>query len=548
MNRRIALPMMLLAFCLAAFPEVQAQNYKPALAGTFFKGDDFTRAEDELHYLHSLDNDWGDDEGKNWSAQWAGFIEAPYTGQVTFTARAVDGIRLALDGKVVIDGLENTNRRSGNAEMVKGRKTPVVLEFFCLDGKAQLHLYWQWQGQPKTIVPATELSHNPADLPDTSKEGVPADDVDFPAIEIPKGDQHKCVEKHIVVYDEPGRYAGWPANGGFWMWGDKMAVSFECGWFEDRPDWQDGHARDGGRPNEDIVAHSSDGGLTWTHKTYPALGSDDNLKPLTKGMDFSINGFAFKCQGSRFYYSYDYGQTWSGPFRLNIKHLPFDDDGVESHTCYLPTGSKEGYFFFGVEPEGAEDRFYCTKTTDGGKTFDFLGWISPSIESAPTYERWAVYSAVRLSEGHFIAALRRKINKRRGKIRTLNWIDVYESKDKGKTWAFLSKVADTDVVNSDFNGNPPSLIKLRDGRLAVTYGFRGRPTALCAKLSSDKGKTWSKPVILRRGSRNWDFGYSRSLQKDDGNVVTVYYWATPEHRNQYIAATIWNPEKVDADM
>jgi hypothetical protein len=89
---------------------------------------------------------------------------------------------------------------------------------------------------------------------------------------------------------------------------------------------------------------------------------------------------------------------------------------------------------------------------------------------------------------------------------------------------------------------------VKDGRLAVTYGFRGRPTALCAKLSSDKGKTWSEPVILRRGSRNWDFGYSRSLQKDEGNVVTVYYWATPEHRNQYIAATIWNPEKVDADM
>lgn len=374
--------------------------------------------------------------------------------------------------------------------------------------------------------------------------GVAGDSAGFPKIEIPQGEQHRCVEQHVVVYDELGRYAGWPANGGFWIWGDKLAVSFECGWFKDKPDWEDGHARDGSRGNEDVVAHSNDGGLTWTHKTYSALSSDDGMVLLTEEMDFSREGFGFKCQGSRFYYTYDYGQSWAGPFKLNIQGRPFDDDSIESHTCYLVMGKKEGYFFFGVEPDGAEDRFYCSKTTDGGKSFQFVGWISPSIKDAPQYERWAVYSAVEVEKDHLVAALRRKINKNRGKIKRLNWIDVYESKDAGRTWKFLSKVADTDVVNSDFNGNPPSVIKLQDGRLAVTYGFRGRPTAMCAKLSKDNGRTWSEPIILRRGSRNWDFGYSRSLQKADGKVVTVYYWATPVHRNQYITATIWDPSKV----
>jgi hypothetical protein len=366
----------------------------------------------------------------------------------------------------------------------------------------------------------------------------------FPEIDIPQGDQHACVDKHVVVYDEPGRYAGWPANGGFWMWGDKMAVSFECGWFKDKPDWEDGHARDYSRGNEDIVAHSKDGGLTWTHGTYPAMSSSDGMVPLDKEMDFSKEGFAFKCQGERFYYTYDYGQKWAGPFQLNIQGRPFDDDHIESHTCYLPTGPKAGYFFFGVEPEDAEDRFYCAKTTDGGKSFQFVGWISPPIEVGPKYERWAVYSAVQISKDHMVAALRRKIDKRRSKVERLNWIDLYESKDAGKTWSCLSKIADTDVVNSDFNGNPPSVIKLKDGRLAVTFGFRGRPTAMCAKISKDNGKTWGDTIILRRGSRNWDFGYSRSLQRKDGKVITVYYWATPEHRNQYLTATIWDPSKV----
>ncbi|MHC4154655.1 MAG: PA14 domain-containing protein, partial [Planctomycetota bacterium] len=431
MNRGASFRIILFILCVTTTALAQTGNYRPGLAGTFFKGNDFTRPdEDGPDYLESLDNNWGPSKGNDWSARWAGYIEGPVSGEVTFIAKAVEGIRLLVDGKVVIDGLEDSRKRSGKVQMVKGKETPIVIEFLCLDGNAELHVYWQWQNSGKSVVPVEALSYDPAKIGDTSREGMIDDGTEFPEIEIPRGEQHKCVEKHVVVYDEPGRYGGWPANGGFWMWGDKMAVSFECGWFKDKPDWEDGHARDD-RSNEDIVAHSSDGGLTWSHKTYPALSGDDGMVMLKEEMDFT----------------YDYGLSWAGPFELNIQGRPFDDDHIESHTTYLVTGPKEGYFFFGIEPDGAEDRFYCTKTTDGGKTFNFLGWISPSIEEAPKYERWAVYSAVEVSENHLIAALRRKIDKRRGKIKRLNWIDVYESKDAGKTWSHLSKVADTDVVN-----------------------------------------------------------------------------------------------------
>jgi hypothetical protein len=371
------------------------------------------------------------------------------------------------------------------------------------------------------------------------------DSAELPEVEKPPaGPEHECVVEHVVVYDEPGRYAGWPANGGFWIWGEETAVAFECGWFKDKPDWEDGHAKDQKRDNEDIVARSGDGGLTWTHKKYDIMSSGDGIRELEEAMDFDNPGFGFKCQGERFYYTYDRGKNWFGPYRARITGLAGADDDMESHTCYIINSKHDGYFFFGVEPDGAEDRFYCTRTMDGGRTFEFLGWVSPPPEKAPKYERWAVYSAIKVSERHLVAALRRKINKRSGRIKRLNWIDVYESKDGGMTWGFLSKVADTDMPNGDFNGNPPSIIKLQDGRLVVTYGFRGKPGVMCAKFSSDNGRTWSGPVILRTGVRNWDFGYSRSLQRSDGRVITVYYWATPEHRNQYLTATIWEPSKL----
>jgi hypothetical protein len=351
------------------------------------------------------------------------------------------------------------------------------------------------------------------------------------------------VIEHATVYDEPGRYAGWPSNGGFWIWGNEMAVAFECGWFEDRPDWKDGHARDKSRPNEDFVARSTDGGLTWTYKKYDILTEGDNLMPSPGGIDFTHPDFALKCQSNRFYYSYDRAKTWHGPFRSVVTGLATTGK-LKACTVYFVDSSGDCFLFFSDEHGDRNDLAFYARAADGGKAFDFVSWISPDRQNASKYERWAVYSATRAGDDHIIAAMQRKYNNGGAVIQRLNWIDLYESRDSGKTWKFLSKVADTDVVNSDHNGNPPDILRLKDGRLCVTYGFRGEPFPLCATFSGDNGKTWSKPVILRLGARNWDFGYPLSRQRPDGKVVTVYYFATPENRDQFIAATIWDPALV----
>jgi len=85
------------------------QRLEPGLAGTYFEESDFTRPGDQIDILDGVDNDWGSYRGNDWAARWAGYIECPVSGEITFTARAVDGIRLLTDGKVVIDGLEDKN-------------------------------------------------------------------------------------------------------------------------------------------------------------------------------------------------------------------------------------------------------------------------------------------------------------------------------------------------------------------------------------------------------------------------------------------------------
>jgi hypothetical protein len=531
--------MILLAGCLTTLALGKSGNYRPGLAGTFFLGEEFTRPTEGLDILRSLDQHWRRRRGKDWSGRWAGFIEGPYSGEVTFTAVVTNGLWLRIGETTVIAGLYDDEARSGKIVMEKGKKVPIVLEFISWDGRAELHLYWQWPNQSRTIVPGTALSYDPQKLPDTTKEIYELTD-DWLEIEVPPAQEHTCVVKHVMVYDEPGRFAGWPANGGLWSWDNEIVVAFECGWFKDRPDWMTGHARDPDKPNEDIVARSTDAGLNWTHKKYDILGGSDDLAICPGGINFGHPDFAFKSQGSRFYYAYDRCHNWRGPFRLAVV-------GIQGHmaarTDYLVNGSGDCHFFLAAEPtEGEQEKAFCARTTDGGKTIKLQGWMTDPNPAA--FERWVMPSTVRLSGTHLVSAMRRKIKTEDSPIERLDWIDVYQSKDNGKSWRFLSKVADTAVVNSQYNGNPPSMILLRDGRLCVSYGFRAEPFVMCAKLSSDEGRNWSEPITVRTGARNWDFGYPRSLQRLDGKVVTVYYFATAENRDQFIAATIWDPALV----
>ena len=75
-------------------------------------------------------------------------------------------------------------------------------------------------------------------------------------------------------------------------------------------------------------------------------------------------------------------------------------------------------------------------------------------------------------------------------VRYRNWIDFYRSDNDGQTWQYVSRPA----LETD---NPPSLVHLKDGRLAMTYGRRIAPFGIRARISSDEGKTWSDEIILR---------------------------------------------------
>ncbi|MHC4619514.1 MAG: PA14 domain-containing protein [Planctomycetota bacterium] len=113
--------------------------------------------------IKHVNHDWTGGPG-DWSGYWQGFIEGPFTGEVTFNAEVDNGIRLAIGEKIVIDGLGRRKSRVGKALMVRGKKYPLRLWYFQDGDPSYLRIYWSWAGQDKVIVDQSALSYGAADV------------------------------------------------------------------------------------------------------------------------------------------------------------------------------------------------------------------------------------------------------------------------------------------------------------------------------------------------------------------------------------------------
>jgi hypothetical protein len=377
--------------------------------------------------------------------------------------------------------------------------------------------------------------------------------------------------QHSIIYHQQGRFAGWPANSGAFLFDrDEIVVGFT------EAKYKITNSHNGEKPFQSFIARSTDGGQKWKavdpENFVGDFGDRPTLKNVTKPINFTHPEFAMRVVGAsyhgaedgraHFFYTYDKGKTWQGPFSFGdlFQWKELSDIGLDElspRTDYIVNSKNECLLVFSVRKaeKFGTDRLFCIKTVDGGKNFSFQGWIIAPPGDAQKYPKVKLFEDDRknpyanecravmsqtekLSDGTLLSIMRRKyVTKEKEEI---HWLDAYSSKDGGKTWQFTSKIADTGA----HNGNPPAFTTTQDGRICVVYGERDHGT-IRVIYSADQGKSWGEPQVLMNGF--WsedmelnDLGYPRVVRRKDGKMVAMYYYSTKEHLH-HLRASIWKP-------
>jgi len=357
--------------------------------------------------------------------------------------------------------------------------------------------------------------------------------------------------QHMIVYQEDDRFAGWPANNGIWNWGDEILVGFvEAEHYE-----TEGFHTYNRETARNKYARSLDGGETWKIEDAYDLGqtgwaydnslSDEEAEEPTileepiedfTNPDFIITWMRNNYHNgpSIFYYSNDRGHQWHGPY-----HFPdLDTHGIGTRTDYIVDGPQELSIFANAAKEnGREGRVAHIRTIDGGVTWERVAWIGDEPEGFDIMP-----STVRLSINELFTVIRS-----REPVPRRDFLRAFRSEDDGVTW----QEEENPSFETGNGGTPPALVRMKDGRLALTYIYRSNyGSRVHLRFSEDNGKTWGNEITVRsKDGATRDVGYPRMVQREDGKLVIVYYWNHAAQEGaapyRYIAASIVDPARYE---
>jgi len=133
--------------------------------GQYYQGTDFaehvlTRTDPQINFNWA---DGGPDPtvgANNFSVRWTGEVEAPFTETYTFHTNSDDGVRLWVDGQLLIDNWTdhaNTEDR-GTTDLIAGGTYNVVMEYYEAGSGAVAELRWSSPQTPKQFIPQGALS------------------------------------------------------------------------------------------------------------------------------------------------------------------------------------------------------------------------------------------------------------------------------------------------------------------------------------------------------------------------------------------------------
>ncbi len=132
-----------------------AQYFNDAGSGIYFTALVLTRTDP------TVDFDWASGapdpavQADNFSVRWSGQVMAPVTGSYTITTTSDDGVRLYLNGQLLIDNWTDHAlvQNSGAVTLAAGQRYDIRMDFYDHGMLATARLSWAYPGQALQIVP-----------------------------------------------------------------------------------------------------------------------------------------------------------------------------------------------------------------------------------------------------------------------------------------------------------------------------------------------------------------------------------------------------------
>lgn len=353
------------------------------------------------------------------------------------------------------------------------------------------------------------------------------------------------VLEHFVIYQEDETYNAFPSivkldDGTFYLG------------FRQAPDWSNVYPLKGNHNHVDAAAKevylTSADGRHWSPKAKTLYNhfhcglQDICLNKLRDGT-LLATFFMYKVLHKddvpdkstiRFYINNDYVHRLTGLFSIRSTDggLTWDEPALFPHPGYAQHGSclemEDGSLVTAIYGLGGKDYprnvIYILRSEDRGRT-----WADHGEIRTDTDYQLLEPNLYQTESGKLVCF-----------IRTHNAKDdptcplfTTESYDGGKTWAELRRrsIATPNIYN---------LLRLKSGKVLLTYGYRFEPTGVRAALLDpeceriDEAETF----IVRNDGGGYDVGYPSAVQLDDGRILIVYYFTDTDHGPWYIGGTL----------
>ena len=140
------------------------------LTAQYFHNSDFTGLAETR--VENISHNWGTGsptagvDADSFSTRWTGQIAPVYSESYTFTALSDEGVRVWVDGQLIIDDWTPHIRRyqQGTISLQAGQLYDIRVDYFEGTGSAQIELSWSSASQPLEVVPASRLYESPIGL------------------------------------------------------------------------------------------------------------------------------------------------------------------------------------------------------------------------------------------------------------------------------------------------------------------------------------------------------------------------------------------------